>query len=168
MSLTRHTVHASATMRIHLVCCEPHDPACGPEEQALATTIAFPLRGVFLKHHSSGERVVADSCHALFFNAGEPYRVSHPVDGGDECLAFEPAREVLHEMLDDEVFGRTHVLLDVHRIAGRRLLWHRMACGLASPLEVEETALDLLAATAGVVDLSRRCGRDRATSRWSR
>lgn len=150
MSLTRHSVHASATVRIHLVRCRPHDGACGPEEHAHATTLAFPLRGVFLKHQGSRERVVADACHAVCFNADEPYRVSHPVEGGDDCLAIEPAREMLHELVDADTFRRTHVALDASHIAERRLLWYRIAHGLASGLELEETALGLLASTASI------------------
>lgn len=77
MALHRHTAHRSETIAVHLVHCRPHDAACGPEEHSPVDTLAFPLRGVFLKHHSSRVRVVGDACHALFFKAGEPYRVSH-------------------------------------------------------------------------------------------
>jgi AraC family transcriptional regulator len=114
------------------------------------TTLAFPLRGVFLKHHSRRERVVADACHAVCFNAGESYRVSHPLDGGDECLSIEPARDVLHDVIDAETFPRTYVQLDARHIAASRLLWHRIARRLASGLEVEETVLGLLALANGI------------------
>jgi AraC-like DNA-binding protein len=32
--------------------------------------------------------LVADPNHVLFFNAGEPYRYSHPLSGGDDCTVL--------------------------------------------------------------------------------
>jgi len=107
--------------------------------------LAFPLRGMFLKHHSSRERVVADACHAIFFKADEPYRVSHPVAGGDECLVVEPSRDTMHDVLDAERFAHTHAVLDARLVAAARILRHRLMHRMASSLEAEETALDLLA-----------------------
>jgi transcriptional regulator GlxA family with amidase domain len=100
--------------------------------------------------------VVADVCHGVFFNADEPYRVSHPVDGGDECLAIEPASDVLREIAgsqggagrpDKATFGGTDVLLTAESIVARKSLRHRLARRLANRLEADETALQLLAAT---------------------
>jgi AraC-like DNA-binding protein len=146
MALHRRTLHRSETLAVHLVHCRPQDPGCGPEECSPVNTVAFPLRGVFLKHHSRRQRVVADACHALFFRAGEPYRVSHPAGCGDDCLAIEPSRETLQEVLEAEVFPHTHVLLDARRIAASRILCHRLPA--AGALEIEEQALGLLAAAA--------------------
>lgn len=110
--------------------------------------LAFPLRGIFVKHHSSRERVVADACHAIFFKAGETYRVSHPAAGGDDCLVIEPAPNTLHEMFGAENFALTHALLDARLVAAPRMLHYRLRHGLARLLEAEETALDLMAAAA--------------------
>jgi AraC family transcriptional regulator len=142
--LTTHTAHHSPTVQVHLVRCRPHDGACGPEEHAATNLLVFPLRGVFVKHHGSRERVVADPWHALFFCAGEPYRVSHPVDGGDECLVLEPSPEML---ADIHAAKRRYVPLDASLIAQRRWLWHRLQRRIASALETEETALRLFAGT---------------------
>ena len=56
-------------------------------------SIVFIRRGVFRRFYRD-QAVVADSNHVLFFNAAEPYRYSHPVDGGDDCtiLAVETGR----------------------------------------------------------------------------
>jgi AraC family transcriptional regulator len=148
MALTRHTTHRSETVGIELVHCRPHDHACGAEECSPVNSVAFPLRGMFLKHHSSRERVVADACHAIFFKADEPYRVSHPVAGGDECLVIEPSNDTLHDMLDAEQFAHTHAVLDARLVAATRILRHRMIHRMASSLEAEETALGLLAGTS--------------------
>ncbi len=149
MSLTHVTTHRSETLSIGHVQCRPHDHVCGAEECATVNSLAFPLRGVFLKHHSSRERVVADACHAIFFRADEPYRVSHPVAGGDECLVIEPSRDTMRDVLDAERFAHTHAVLDAHLVAAACILRHRLLRRTASPLEAEETALGLLAGTAG-------------------
>src|SRR5262245_6129635 len=147
MSLTRHSLHRSETVSIRLTRCRPHDHACGADECSPVSRLVFPLWGTFLKHHSRRERVVADACHAIFFKANEPYRVSHPVGGGDDCLVIEPSRDTMREVLGAEEFARTHVVLDVSLVAGPRILRHRLSQRTASGLEVDETALELLAAT---------------------
>jgi AraC-like DNA-binding protein len=147
MALHRRTVHRSEILAVHLVHCRPDDPACGPEECSPVNSVAFPLRGVFLKHHSRRERVVADGCHALFFRAGEPYRVSHPAGCGDDCLAIEPSPRTLQDVLGAEAFPHTHVLLDAHHIRASRILCQRLPA--ARSLEIEAQALELLAACAG-------------------
>jgi len=148
MSLTRHSLHRSETVSIRLVHCRPHDHGCGADECSPVSRLVFPLRGTFLKHHSRRERVVADACHAIFFKANEPYRVSHPVGGGDDCLVIEPSRDMMREVLGAEEFARTHVLLDASLVARPRILRHRLSQRTASGLEADETALELLAATA--------------------
>lgn len=148
MSLARLTIHRSETLAIELVHCCPHDPACGPEEYSDVNRLAFPLRGMFVKHHSSRERVVGDACHAVFFKADEAYRVSHPAAGGDDCLVIEPAPATLHDVLDAERFAATHAVLDARLVAAPRILRHRLLHRLASSLEAEETALGLLAAAS--------------------
>jgi AraC-like DNA-binding protein len=142
--LIRETVHRSASLQVHFVRCRPHDGACGPEERAPADLLVFPLRGVFVKHHASASRVVADACHALLFTANRPYRVSHPVEGGDECLVLEPSPDTLAELRAAE---RDCVPLDAPLIAQSRMLWHRLRWRIASALETEERALRLFART---------------------
>jgi len=142
--IIRQSVHRSSSMQVHFVQCRPHDGACGPEEHARADLLVFPLRGVFVKHHAARSRVVADACHALLFAADQPYRVSHPVAGGDECLVLEPSPETLGEIRAAELGC---VPLDASLIAQRRMLWFRLQRRAASALETDETALHLLAGT---------------------
>src|SRR5207302_4469574 len=117
------------------------------------------------KQHGMHTRVVADVCHGVFFNADQPYRVSHPVAGGDQCLAIEPARDALLEAMSthdasvldrrDTIFPLTHVPLSAGMIATRKSLWHRLARQIAAPMETDETALRLLAATLRAAAASR-------------
>jgi AraC family transcriptional regulator len=139
MALSVETAHRSAAVAVHFVHCHPTDHACGPVEHAAANLLVLPLRGVFVKHEARGEQLVADPCHALFFEAGTPYRVSHPVEGGDECLVLEPSGELLAEFPSRQKFAP----LDARLIAARQLLRHRLARRLAGFLEAEERALSL-------------------------
>jgi len=145
--ITRETVHRSPSIQVHFVRCCPHDGACGPEEHARADLLVFPLRGVFVKHNAARSRVVADACTALFFAADQPYRVSHPVEGGDQCLVLEPSPEVLGEMQGAQLACVPCVPLDDSLIVRRRMLWYRLERHVASALEADETALHLLAGT---------------------
>ena len=165
MSLTARSAHDSAIACIRIVDCRPDHACSGPEEYATAPTLVLPLRGIFVKHHGMHTRVVADVCHGVFFNADQPYRVSHPVAGGDQCLAIEPARDALLEAMSthdasaldrrDTIFPQTHVPLSAGMIATRKSLWHRLARQIAAPMETDETALRLLAATLRAAAASR-------------
>jgi AraC family transcriptional regulator len=135
VALTTDTVYSGSALHIHRVRCRPRDHACGPVERVATDAVVLPLRGVFVKHYGRHDRVVADPCHALFFRAGEPYRVSHPVAGGDECLVFEISSEVR--------FPGRSAPLAAPLIACRELLRHRLERGLVTALEAEEVALAL-------------------------
>jgi AraC family transcriptional regulator len=157
VSLKAEIAHDSGLTRIRIVDCRPDHDCCGPEERATAPTLVLPLRGIFVKHRGTHTRIVADVCHGLFFNADEPYRVSHPVTGGDQCLSIEPARDALLDVMSahdaaatargDTIFRHTHVPLSAGMIGARKALWHRLARRMAAPLEADETALRLLGAT---------------------
>ncbi len=163
MSLTSTLAHASAIATVRIVRCQPDSGGCGPEECAHAPSLAFPMRGLFVKHHGRSSRVVADVCHAVFFNANEPYRVSHPVNGGDECLVIEPSSETLRDVLsaqdsaaaqsNDAIFRRTHVSLPPAALALRKWLCYRLDRGSATSLEADETALQLFDAAVRRVTL---------------
>lgn len=80
--------------------------------------LVLPLRGVFVKHHEHGGELVASVGQALFFNAGEGYRISHPTGHGDDCLTLEIPPRILREALEPfalyraneahTLFARTH------------------------------------------------------------
>ena len=78
------------------VCCRPGEGECGPEEYSGSTTMVFPRAGAFVRHVGR-QRIVANSNHVLFFRAGETYRVSHPVPGGDDCTSFSFDPDVLSD-----------------------------------------------------------------------
>ena len=161
---------------MNLVRCRPRDHACGPVEYGRGDRLVLPLRGVFVRHLGPREHVVADpACSALlFFRYGEPYRVSHPAHAGDDCLVMDPAPEVLANALEEKPLERVHTVLDARTLAERRMLCHRLDRGLATPLEIEETALGLVGGTVAAFGEPRAAARRaraagaRATRRWSR
>lgn len=94
------TVFDSATVRVVDFRCTCHDTAAGSEERSDTHSIAFPRTGLFVKH--VGRRpIVGDPNQVLFFNAGAPYRVSHPAGGGDTCTVLEFTSNAVLELLNE-------------------------------------------------------------------
>jgi AraC-like DNA-binding protein len=94
----------------------------GPKEPNPTHGIVFVRKGVF-RRTQQRETLVADANHELFFNAGEPYRYSHPLPGGDDCtiLAVDSHRAL--EL----------VALHAPRDAERPEMPFRLGHGLSSP-----------------------------------
>lgn len=151
---TNTTLFDSDAVRVRAVRCLAPAGGCGPIEWSAAHTIVFPERGVFVKHVARHISIVADRAHAVFFTADRPYRVSHPVTGGDDCLVLELRAAVLADVLNEAdpaaaespnlPFRRAAVRLTPGQVVRRRLLRHRLVRHLADALEVEETATELL------------------------
>src|SRR5262245_1704101 len=76
----------------------------GSEESTIETHLAFPYRGVFVRHVGSDD-AVADANQVLFFNAHESYRVSHPLDGGDDSLDVVISEPALDELTPRSLLG---------------------------------------------------------------
>jgi AraC-like DNA-binding protein len=144
--------------------CRPSTSRSGGEERAAAHELVFPRAGVFVKHVGR-RRAVADPNHVLFFNAGEPYRVSHPVPGGDDCTCFVFSEETLLEVLGryepavrdrpERPFALTHCPLEPRTVIRQQRLRRRLGDPSACELEIEESALELLQEVAGGVHRSR-------------
>jgi AraC-like DNA-binding protein len=185
----------SDIVRVRAVhCCAPAG-GCAPTEWAETHSIVFAESGVFMKHLGRNVAVVADRGHAVFFTANRPYRVSHPMPGGDDCLVLDLAPTTLADLLqrvDPDSAERPHapfrlpaVPLPPPVVARRRLLHHRIVRGVASALEVEEGAVALLcasvrasaahvreshrreAARAGIAEAAQLILASRATTRWT-
>src|SRR4051794_12432488 len=74
------------------------DGGCASEaECAHATSLAFPYRGVFVRRLGRQD-AVAEANQMVAFNAGEDYRISHPVAGGDACLSLAIDDDLLLEL----------------------------------------------------------------------
>ena len=154
MALSSQLLHSDDLVSAHCVRCRPHNHVCGATEAAGANTLAFPLNGVFVKHLDDGREVVAHAGQAVFFNAGESYRVSHP-QGGDDCFVLELAESTQREILEaldpaaaDYVampFRASHAHLPAKALLQQRLLWRCLRERSHRDLEIQERSLGLFA-----------------------
>ncbi|MFT3915094.1 MAG: AraC family transcriptional regulator [Anaeromyxobacteraceae bacterium] len=131
---------ASPSVGVLDVRCRSPRAGPGPERGDEPTHLALVRRGAFV-YHLGARAHLGDACTALLHRGGDAYRVSHPVDGGDDLTVLE-----LAPGLADEAFGasprvafgatpRAHVLLARLRAA--------LAAG-TSGLPGEEAALELV------------------------
>lgn len=93
-SLKTQAIFQSATTYVGDVRCRPTDGGCSCEEVSHVDDFAFVRRGMFIKHVGR-QACTANPNHVVFFNRDEPYRVSHPIGGGDDCSVFSIRRDVL-------------------------------------------------------------------------
>ena len=127
------------------------------EEHAHETQLVFPYRGAYVRH-LAGDEAVAEANQVLFFNAGEDYRVSHPVAGGDACLDMEISEPLLRELTPrafvrdgpELAFRQQRLRIDPRAQALVALLRHSLRQGIAEPLEAEGLALTLVRRSLGL------------------
>ncbi len=126
------------------------------EECASATHLVFPYRGVYMRHVGS-DQAVADANHVLFFNAGEGYQVSHPVQGGDASLVLALSEPLLRELAPGSLlinrgalgFRLQHQRVDPRAQALVALLRHSLENGTIEALEAESLLLTLVCRSLG-------------------
>ena len=90
---------------------------------------------------------------ALFFNAGEPYRISHPTGCGDDCLVIEVPE-------GPPAFQRTHASIDPRTLLHARSLWTLLQAE-RDELEIETTAFELFGNVVDCADVNEPAPRDR-------
>jgi AraC-like DNA-binding protein len=116
----------------------------------------FPYRGVYVRHLGRDD-AVAEANQVLFFNAGESYRVSHPVEGGDASLDLAIGEPWLRELTPKDqlresgtlAFRRQRLRVDARTQALVALLRHSLHRGAAETLEAETLALTLVRRAMG-------------------
>jgi AraC-like DNA-binding protein len=126
------------------------------EEHATETHLVFPYRGVYVRHIGRDD-AVAEANQVLLFNAGEGYRVSHPVPGGDACLDLVVDDCLLRELAPGEerrdggdvMFPRQRRRIDPRAQALAALLRHGLHKGVVEPLEAESLAIALVQRALG-------------------
>jgi len=176
---SRHTLFESLGVRVEDFRCRAHVEREGTEEPNPTHSIVFVRRGVFGRRHR-GESLVADPNQILFFHAGEPYRYSHPVKGGDDCTilsleagtALDAALRVRPhaEERPDRPFTAGHVLSDrrsarLHYELLRALRASKSPrrASAAPALAIEDVLSELIAealrAAAGAPDRPTEVGR---------
>ena len=149
--VTSTTLLDSPTLNVRDIRC---DGACrhrSPTECTTSTAIVFPYRGVFARHLGRDD-AIAEANQALFFNAGEEYSISHPVEGGDACLSFALDDELMREIVPATriargpgiAFREQRVRVDPSVQAIAALLRHGLRSGTMDPLQGETLALSLI------------------------
>ena len=145
----------SATVSVRDVHCRGECRHRSAEECTVTTHLVFPYRGVYVRHVGS-EQSVADANHVLFFNAGQAYQVSHPLQGGDACLSLALAPATLQELAPAALLrpGEAALREQSLRIDARAqvlvaLLRHGLQRGVLEPLEAEGLLLTLVCRSLG-------------------
>lgn len=144
----------SELLRIEDVRCRPHHGECGAEEFSSAPSLAIVRGGIFRKHRGR-ESILADANQVVFFNAGESYCVSHPVDGGDDCTAITFAPALVREAMagrsrtrgepETVPFPVLAAYLPPSAALAAQTVRRRVALGMNDPLECDALALEILA-----------------------
>lgn len=146
----------SSTVSVQETYCRGTCRHQSPEECTATTQLVFPYRGVYVRHVGR-KQSVAEGNQVLFFNAGEGYRVSHPVPGGDASLTLVLEESQLRELAPRALLQHGPKLAfqpERLRIDGRTqvlvaLLRHSLRENVAEPLEAESLALTLVQRAVG-------------------
>jgi AraC family transcriptional regulator len=146
----------TSTVTLRDVCCVGACRGRSAEECASATHLVFTYRGIYLRHVGN-DQAVADANHVLFFNAGEHYQVSHPIEGRDASLSLGLSDALLRELTPKSVlndggtasFKHQHQRIDARAQALVALLRHNLEQGSIEPLEAESLALTLVCRSLG-------------------
>ena len=154
--IVAHTLLRTPTVAISDVCCDGSHRHESGEECASGTHLVFPYRGVYVRHVGR-DQTVAEANQVLFFNADEPYRVSHPVAGGDANLSLALGEELLRELaprplLQDRAaatFKPQRLRIDARAQALVALLRHSTQRSIAETLEAESLTLTLVMRALG-------------------
>jgi AraC family transcriptional regulator len=78
--------------------CRNVEAPAMPEEEATSHQVVFVRSGMFVKHVGR-QRVIAEPAHAVFFNHGETFRVSHP-SHGDDCTLITCSASLAVELVE--------------------------------------------------------------------
>ena len=83
-----HPLLLTNTIAVWDVVCQGTCKHKSAEEYVAATHMVFPYRGVYV-HHVGRAEAVAEANQVVFLNEDQPYRISHPVEGGDSTVYTE-------------------------------------------------------------------------------
>jgi AraC family transcriptional regulator len=156
IEINSHPLLAADTVAVWDVLCSGTCRQKSAEECISATHLVFPYRGVYVRHLDQVE-TVAEANQVMFFNEHEPYRVSHPVGGGDASLSIRIDEAILLELMpadylrtkDRALFNRSRMRIDAHAQLLAALVRHRLSRGMTETLEAEDLILSLVSRALG-------------------
>ena len=154
--LTVETLLRTDFVTVTDVRCKGECRHASEEEISSSTCLVFAYRGVFMRH-IDGDDAVAEPSQVLFFNKGEAYRISHPVEGGDACLSVSLPDAMLAELVPEThrragpvfAFNKQRLRIDARAQVLVALLRHSLVSRTAEPLEGETLALTLVRRSVG-------------------
>jgi AraC family transcriptional regulator len=143
------------SVTIRDVRCAGHATS-GAEEHTTATHLVLPYHGVFVRRVGRDE-AVAEANQLLFFNAGEGYRISHPVRGGDASLDIVVTPDLLREAAAPALspdrrgvrFRQQRIGIDSATQVAAARLRQMLQHGRLDPLEAEVATLSLVRRAVG-------------------
>src|SRR4051812_33566525 len=126
------------------------------EEYVAITHLVFPYRGLYV-HHVGRAATMAEANQAVILNENEPYRVSHPFEGGDACLSIATSTAILLELTpehylltkDQAAFNVSRLRVDTHTQALAARLRHGLRRGFMNAIEAESLTLALIRRALG-------------------
>jgi AraC family transcriptional regulator len=132
--------------------CQPQ----GAQECTRQTHLVFPYRGVYVRHVGR-TATIADANQVIIFNDDEPYRVSHPLEGGDSSLSMRIRPADFLELVPLGYLANEHAValnqprfrVDSPTQALTARLRHGLSQGLMDTLEAEVLALALVGRALG-------------------
>ena len=154
--INSHPLLTTDTVAVWDVLCSGTCKHKSAEECVSTTHLVFPYRGVYV-HHTGQVETVAEANQVVFFNESEPYRVSHPLEGGDASLSIGIDEAMLLELApadflhtkDQALFNRPRLRIDARTQLLAALVRHRLARGMTETLEAEDLILSLVSRTLG-------------------
>jgi AraC-like DNA-binding protein len=145
-------------------CSDPEPGAHEPERAALFGLI-FPVTGAFVRERD-GERELVDSTRVVFENAGEWYRIHHPVAGGDRCTVLELAGSLAEALAADlepprrrAVFERQAAPASARLYALHRELVSAARSPARDPLALDELSFTVMRLALRATRHTRRTAR---------
>ena len=155
-------VAAGSGYRLGVWRCSEPEPGPHPPELATSFEIIFPIAGAFVRERD-GEREFADCTRVVFENAGEWYRVHHPVAGGDVCTVLtvtEPMAESIAALLERHpqraVFDRQAVPAGAELYVLHRQLLANAQAASCDPLAMDSLALTVIQRAIGAAGRTAR------------
>lgn len=151
-----HLLLGTETVAVWDVACPGTCRGESNEESVSATHVVFPYRGVYV-HHVGRAESVAEANQVIFLNEGEPYAVSHPVDGGDCSLSVNLSTEALLELAPTEhlrtkgavALNRSRLRVGPDTQTLSALLRHGLNRGVTETLEAETLTVALVRSALG-------------------
>jgi AraC-like DNA-binding protein len=154
--LDSHPLLITDTLAVWDVLCSGTCRHKSAEECTGQTHLVFPYRGVYVRHVGRAA-TVAEPNQVIFFNEDEPYRVSHPIAGGDANLSVRIHPSALVELVPAPYLGgdsrtvlnRSRLRIDARTQALIALLRHSLDRGVIETLEAETLTLTLVRRALG-------------------